>query len=108
MASYLPPTENLTQFNPTVFPNQTTVYDTITEAKSFFLFYPYAQGTQTMTDVNIAGELSTTNNNSKGLAYGFNSSLGATTSTQNTSFGNSTTVNTANIRDGNSAFGRSH
>ena len=54
MASYLPPTENLPTFNPSVFDagEEALTYD---KASKLFLKYPTAQGTETLIDVNVAG-----------------------------------------------------
>jgi hypothetical protein len=56
MASYLPPTENLPVFDNTVFDSNNTSL-TYTTAKKYFLTFPTAQGTQTITDF-IAGSIS--------------------------------------------------
>jgi hypothetical protein len=49
MASYLPPTEDLPIFDNQVFTSNDTAL-TYTEAKKYFVTYPSAQGTSTITD----------------------------------------------------------
>jgi len=56
MASYLPPTETLPIFDNTVFDSNNTTL-TYTTAKKYFVTYPLAQGTSTITDF-IAGTIS--------------------------------------------------
>ena len=56
MASYLPPTETLPIFDNTVFDSNNTTL-TYTTAKKYFVTYPSAQGTSTITDF-IAGTIS--------------------------------------------------
>jgi len=60
MASYLPPTENLPSFNPSVFDtgNDSLTYN---EAKKLFLTFPNAQGTENLLDTNINGDLTVSN-----------------------------------------------
>lgn len=55
MASYLPPTEDLPVFDNQVFDSNNTSL-TYTTAKKYFLTFPTAQGTQTITDL-IAGTI---------------------------------------------------
>ena len=60
MASYVPPSENLALFDPSVF----IVNDaplTISDALTMFLSYPQAQGTENFADINVNG-IATFNN----------------------------------------------
>jgi len=57
MASYLPPTENLPIFDTQVFDTANNSYLTYSEAKKYFITFPIAQGTATITDL-IAGGIS--------------------------------------------------
>lgn len=57
MATYLPPTEELPIFDNQVFDIANNTALTYTEAKKYFVSYPIAQGTATITDL-IAGEIS--------------------------------------------------
>ena len=54
MANYLPPTEDLPTFNPSVFMSGDDSL-TYNKAKKLFLTYPTAQGTETLQDVNVSG-----------------------------------------------------
>jgi hypothetical protein len=59
MASYLPPTEKLAIFDPSVFRNageEGLTYDT---ASKYFLKYPAAQGTEDLLTTNVNGTLTT-------------------------------------------------
>ena len=60
MANYLPPTENLPSFNPSVFDtgDESLTYN---KAKKLFLRYPTAQGTENLLDTNINGDLTISN-----------------------------------------------
>jgi hypothetical protein len=55
MASYLPPTENLPIFDNQVF-NQNEIALTYSEARKYFVTFPSAQGSSTITDF-IAGSI---------------------------------------------------
>jgi len=57
MASYLPPTEELPIFDNQVFDVANNSYLTFTEAKKYFVSFPIAQGTSTISDL-IAGSIS--------------------------------------------------
>lgn len=57
MASYLPPTEELPIFDNQVFNIANNSYLTFTEAKKYFVSFPIAQGTATISDL-IAGTIS--------------------------------------------------
>lgn len=57
MASYLPPTEELPIFDNQVFDTLNNTALTYAEAKKYFVSYPIAQGTATITDL-ITGEIS--------------------------------------------------
>lgn len=57
MASYLPPTEELPIFDNQVFDTVNNTALTYAEAKKYFVSYPIAQGTATITDL-ITGEIS--------------------------------------------------
>jgi hypothetical protein len=56
MASYLPPTEDLPIFDNQVFTSNSTDALTYATAKKYFITYPSAQGTTTITDF-IAGSI---------------------------------------------------
>jgi hypothetical protein len=51
MASYLPPTEDLPLFDNSVFDSNNTSYLTYATAKKYFVSYPIAQGTSTISDL---------------------------------------------------------
>lgn len=51
MASYLPPTEELPIFDNQVFDSNNSTALTYADAKKYFLTYPVAQGTSTITDL---------------------------------------------------------
>lgn len=55
MASYLPPTEILPIFDTQVFDTSNTSYLSYSEAKKYFVSYPIAQGTSTITDFITGG-----------------------------------------------------
>jgi hypothetical protein len=57
MASYLPPTEDLPVFDNSVFDSNNSTTLTYATAKKYFVSYPTAQGTTTITDF-IAGTIS--------------------------------------------------
>jgi hypothetical protein len=57
MASYLPPTETLPIFDNQVFASNSTTALTYETAKKYFITFPSAQGTSTITDF-IAGTIS--------------------------------------------------
>ena len=57
MASYLPPTENLPIFDPSVFQNAGEEALTINNASKYFLKYPNAQGTENLQTTNVNGIL---------------------------------------------------
>jgi hypothetical protein len=57
MASYLPPTEDLPIFDTQVFDTANNAYLTYADAKKYFVTYPIAQGTATISDL-IAGGIS--------------------------------------------------
>jgi hypothetical protein len=55
MASYLPPTEDLPVFDNSVFTSNSTTALTYTTAKKYFITYPIAQGTSTISDLIVGG-----------------------------------------------------
>jgi hypothetical protein len=55
MASYLPPIEILPIFDTQVFDTSNTSYLSYSEAKKYFVSYPIAQGTATITDFITGG-----------------------------------------------------
>ena len=54
MASYTAPTENLPIFDPSVFINDLTPI-TVAEGDKRYLRFPFAQGTENLTDINVGG-----------------------------------------------------
>lgn len=55
MASYLPPTETLAIFDPSVFKDAGLEGLTYDEASKYFLKYPSAQGTENLQAINVNG-----------------------------------------------------
>ena len=55
MASYLPPTENLAIFDPSVFRTRDTDGLTYDEASKYFLKFPNAQGEENLQAINVNG-----------------------------------------------------
>ena len=110
MAEYPPPTENLTEFTPSVFKVSETPL-TIEEGKKFFLTYPNAQGTENLATVNIGGDLNITSDASYGTIYGYGTTKPLSgTPLHNTAVGYQAgrtldTLSTSTSSGGNSGFG---
>ena len=116
MASYPPPKENLTEFNPVVF-DTNNVPLTIAEGEKYFLKFPLAQGAETFSTTTtatanittgvITGTLNTTNSTNFATVFGYQTSIPTVNSVHNTAYGYQAakTLSATTGTGGNTAFG---
>ncbi len=116
MTEYFPPIEDTTIFNSSNFTDK-TLSNEIEELTPYFLRYPIAQGTQTLKNTNIIGELFVNSTTTAEIDAGSELKLGTNTptisiggpSTNTTIYGNTTYVNTTNldVKDANILMNKS-
>lgn len=116
MTEYFPPIEDTTIFNSSNFTDK-TLSNEIEELTPYFLRYPIAQGTQTLKNTNIIGELFVNSTTTAEINAGSELKLGTNTptisiggpSTNTTIYGDTTYVNTTNldVKDANILMNKS-